>query len=227
MSKPANTNTSPKVWAANDVYHNSFLLQDDAVLDTVRAASAAGGLPEIAVSMAQGKFLNLLVRSHKWRRILEVGTLGGYSAIWLARGLPPDGELITLELSERHATVARENIERAGLTAKVKVIVGNAAETLKTLTDNASFDFAFVDADKENNAIYVEHAKRLVRSGGVIIIDNVVRNGQLADETNTESRVEGCRNLLRSMKEDQELEGTTIATVGEKGYDGFLYALRK
>lgn len=220
------TSAPEELWAISDAYHNRHLIAPNAALDAALAASNAAGLPEIAVSAAQGKYLNLLVRSHKWARVLEVGTLGGYSAIWIASALPEDGRLVTLELSDKHAEVARKNVANAGYADKVEVITGPALESLPKLSPDPPFDLAFIDADKENNLEYFEHAKRLVRPGGVIIVDNVGRQGQIAREEIQESRVEGVRRLLRALQHDPSVDCTTIHTVGDKGFDGFLYALR-
>ncbi|KAJ7624464.1 O-methyltransferase [Roridomyces roridus] len=196
-------------------------------LDAARANSTAQGLPEIAVSAAQGKFLQLLASSLGARRILEVGTLGGYSTIWLARALPPDGELTTLELSEHHANVASENIAHAGLTDRVHIVLGPAIDSMRSLPPSPPFDFIFIDADKEGYKDYFVEAKRLVRKGGVIIVDNVVRYGRVADPEYTDSRTEGIRAMLESIKGDSEVDATTLGTVGDKGYDGFMYVVRK
>ncbi|KAG6906593.1 hypothetical protein DXG01_012996 [Tephrocybe rancida] len=231
-------------WARSDKFHNSFLLDEDPILDAVLANSTANGLPEIAVSAAQGKLLKLLATSIGAKRILEVGTLGGYSTVWLGRALPEDGTLITLELSEKHAEVwilsnvdplklicisqvARENLANAGLSSKAEVIVGKAVDSLAKLHPEVPFDFIFIDADKPSNVEYFTEAKRLVRKGGVIIVDNVVRRGRVADLSYTDDNVVGVRRLLEVLKGDKEVQATTIATVGEKGYDGFLYAIRK
>jgi predicted O-methyltransferase YrrM len=192
----------------------------------VQQKSIEEGLPAIAVSPAQGKLLQLLARSINAKRILEVGTLGGYSTIWLARAVPSNGEVVTLELERKHAEVAERNIALAGHADKVKVIVGPAADTLETLQPEPPYDFIFIDADKPSNVIYYRHAKRLVRPGGVIMVDNVVRKGQVANLSYTDPKIEGVRDLLHLMKEDDEVEATTIATVGEKGYDGFIYAIK-
>ncbi|KAL0945951.1 hypothetical protein HGRIS_012229 [Hohenbuehelia grisea] len=219
--------TDKAIWTRSDKYHNSFLIKPDDGLDKAVANSAAHGLDDIAVSPAQGKFLALIAKSINARRILEVGTLGGYSAIWFARALPDDGEVVTLELLEDHAKIARENLEAAGVSSKVKVIVGHATETLKDVPSDPKFDLAFIDADKENNLAYYNEAKRVVRSGGVIIVDNVGRRGRVADPSQTDESLEGVRALLAALKDDPEVEGTTIATVGEKGFDGFLYSVCK
>jgi len=209
----------------SDAYHNSFLIAPDEALDHAVKACAENSLPAIAVSAAQGKLLNLLARTIGAKRILEVGTLGGYSAIWLARALPDGGELVSLELSEKHAEVARANLAHAGLASKTRVIVGSAVDTIKTLQPNPPFDFVFIDADKPSNVTYFTEAKRLIRKGGIIIVDNVVREGDVAKPIKTDI-LEGARALLEHIKTDKEVDATTIGTAGEKGYDGFLYALR-
>ncbi|KAF5325534.1 hypothetical protein D9619_009871 [Psilocybe cf. subviscida] len=214
-------------WKRSDDYHNSFLIPKDDVLDAVVKNNHAQGLPDIAVSAAQGRFLNLLAKTQKAKRILEVGTLGGYSTIWLARALPEDGKLVTLELDETHAKIATENVKNAGFADKVEVIVGPAAESLKRLSPEPPFDLAFIDADKEGNLTYFIEAKRLLKSGGAIIVDNVVRKGKVADPAEQSASIDGVRRLLTAIKDDDEVEATTIATVGDKGYDGFLYAFKK
>ncbi|TFK29492.1 S-adenosyl-L-methionine-dependent methyltransferase [Coprinopsis marcescibilis] len=227
FARQQRTPTTIDDWTRSDTYHNSFLLSEDPVQEATVKNNKDKGLPNIAVSAAQGKFLNLLAQSAGAKRILEVGTLGAYSTIWLARALPKDGSLVTLELDEHHAKVAKENLTNAGFADQVQVIVGLAAESLKTLSADPPFDFAFIDADKTGNATYFAEAKRLVRKGGVIIVDNVVRSARVSDPAYTDANVEGVRNLLKSIKGDSEVEATTIGTVGDKGYDGFLYAIRK
>ncbi|KJA23870.1 hypothetical protein HYPSUDRAFT_184566 [Hypholoma sublateritium FD-334 SS-4] len=213
-------------WKRSDDYHNSFLIPKDDVLNAVVENNKEQGLPDIAVSTAQGKLLNLLVRSTGAKRILEVGTLGGYSTIWLARGLPADGNIVTLELSAHHAKVARENFATAGFASQIEVIEGPGAESLAKLHPEHAFDLVFIDADKPSNVTYFTEAKRLVRPGGIIIVDNVVRYGRVADLEYSDANVEGVRKLLLAIKGDQDVEATTIGTVGEKGYDGFIYAVR-
>ncbi|KAJ6545459.1 O-methyltransferase family 3 protein [Mycena capillaripes] len=227
MSRQEPQTTTPEDWSRSDQYHNSFLHTEDEILSAALKNSTANGLPEIAVSAAQGKFLNLLASSIGAKKILEVGTLGGYSTIWLARALPADGELITLEYSEKHAKVAQENIDRAGLGNKVKIIVGLGHESMLQMHPDIPFDLVFIDADKPGNVNYFTEAKRLVRKGGVIIVDNVVRYGRVADPEYTDANVEGVRALLRALKGDTDVEATTIGMVGDKGYDGFMYAIRK
>ncbi|KAJ6545405.1 O-methyltransferase-domain-containing protein [Mycena capillaripes] len=228
------TSISPELrdlWTRADQYHNSFLLKPDAVLESVQTLSKERGIEyEIAVSPALGKFLNLLLLSIGAKRVLEVGSLGGYSAIWMARALPDDGKVIALELEPLHVQVIEENVKNAGLSSKVQVIVGPAhasMQAMSTPTDPEKFDLVFIDADKENNTNYFVEAKRLVRKGGIIIVDNVGRRGRPAEPSASDPSVEGVRGLLRYIKDDNEVEATTIHTVGEKGFDGFLYAFVK
>ncbi|KAF7317335.1 O-methyltransferase family 3 protein [Mycena chlorophos] len=220
--------TSVEDWARSDAYHNSFLHEPDATLAWVLKNSTEKGLPEIAVSAAQGKLLHLLVRSVGAKRVLEVGTLGGYSTIWLARALPEGGSVTTLEINEHHAAVAKENLAHAEVSDKVEIILGPALDSLVKLSpEPAPFDFVFIDADKKGNFDYFTEAKRLVRSGGIIIVDNVVRFGRVAEPDYTDVNVEGVRRLLAGLKGDKDVDATTIGTVGDKGYDGFLYAVRR
>jgi predicted O-methyltransferase YrrM len=210
-------------WSAVDHYFDGALTPADPALAAALKASEAGGLPAIQVSAAQGKQLHLLARSIRVRRILEVGTLGGYSTIWLARALPPDGELITLEVDPHHAEVARGNITNAGLADRVQIRVGPALETLPEVT--GPFDLAFIDADKPNNAGYFAHALRLSRPGTVIIVDNVVRNGAVVDATSRDAAVQGTRRLVEAVAAEPRVSATAIQTVGTKGYDGYLLAV--
>ncbi|TBU50690.1 S-adenosyl-L-methionine-dependent methyltransferase [Dichomitus squalens] len=214
------------VWVRSDEYHNSFLIPRDEALEYARKNSTDHGLPEIAVSAAQGKLLHLYAKTIGAKKVLEVGTLGGYSAIWLARALPEDGKLTTLEIDEKHAKVAQENLDHAGLTSKVKIVLGPAIDTLKKIPTESQYDLAFIDADKESNLDYVLEAERLVRKGGIIIVDNVVRQGRVADPSNTEDATLGVRKLLEHLKNDKNVDATSIGTVGEKGWDGFIYAVR-
>ncbi|KAL0571261.1 hypothetical protein V5O48_010709 [Marasmius crinis-equi] len=225
---PPFRSTSLEDWKRSDAYFTSHLLPErDEVQEATHKRSVDNGLPaDIAVSTLQGKFLNLLVKSTGSKRVLEVGTLGGYSAIWLARALPEDGELVTLELEEKHAKVAIENIASAGFEKKCKVVVGPAYDSMKQLSSDEPFDFVFIDADKPSNLKYFTEAKRLVKRNGVIIVDNVFRQGLVSDTEYTDARVEGVRELLRALKEDKEVETSAIGTVGEKSYDGFLYAVK-
>lgn len=210
-------------WSAVDGYWGARVLAPDPDLDAALAANAAGGLPPIDVSPLQGKLLHLLARSIGAARILEIGTLGGYSTIWLARALPPEGQLITCELDPHHAEVARANLARAGLDGVVDVRVGPALRTLQSLT--GPFDLTFVDADKSSTTEYVEAAVGLTRPGGVIIVDNVVRGGGVVDPASPDAAVAGIRRFADAIAGDRRVDATVIQTVGGKSYDGFLYAV--
>jgi len=219
------TLTPAENWRRSDEYHNSFLIKKDDVLDAALANSDA--IDTMAVSAAQGKMLMLLAVSINAKRILEVGTLAGYSTIWLGKALPEDGKLVTLELVEKHAQVAKENIATAGLLSLIEVITGPAIDSLRKLQPEPHFDLAFIDADKPSNVAYFLEAKRLVRKGGIIIVDNVVRRGLVADPNYSDENVEGVRALLKLIQGDEEVDAISIGMVGEKGHDGFLYAIRK
>ncbi len=212
-----------ETWTAVDQYIAGLLLPPDPALADALTASTAAGLPAIAVSPAHGKLLHLLARLSGARRILEIGTLGGYSAIWLARALPPGGRLVTLEADPKHARVARANLDRAGLGGVVEVRVGSALDTLPTLT--GPFDFTFIDADKEHNSEYFAWAVRLSRAGSVIVVDNVVRDGDVLDATDTDPLVAGVRRFNAALAAERRVSATEIQTVGVKGYDGFALAL--
>ncbi len=212
-----------QTWRSVDEYFAGQLFAPDPVLDAALEANALAGLPAIDVSPAAGKLLYLLARSVGARRILEVGTLGGYSTIWLARALPADGQLVTCEINPDHAEVARANLARAGLDGLVDVRVGAALDTLSTL--EGPFDLAFIDADKQSNAEYFRHALRLSRPGTVIVVDNVVRGGRVADADSPDPAVRGTRALTEAVAKEPRVEATVIQTVGSKGYDGFLLAI--
>jgi predicted O-methyltransferase YrrM len=218
---------SQERWTAVDRYITDLLVPHDAALQGALEASAAAGLPDIQVSAAQGKLLHLLARIGGARNILEIGTLGGYSTIWLARALPADGRLITLESDATHAAVARANIARAGLDGLVDVRLGRALETLPQLLseDRGPFDLVFIDADKPSNAEYFGWALRLSRPGSVIIVDNVVRGGGIVDAGNQDANVQGVRRLHALLAAETRVSATAIQTVGSKGYDGFAIAL--
>ena len=217
---------SQQQWTAVDDYITSALLAPDEALDAARAASAAAGLPAIAVSPAQGKLLHLFARMMNARRILEFGTLGGYSTNCLARALPPDGRMITLESVRKHAEVARANIARAGLADLVDVRIGEALDTVPGLAEAGElFDLVFIDADKPHNADYFTWSVRLTRPGGVIIVDNVVRRGNVLDAHTADPDVQGVRRLIEVMAAESSVSATTIQTVGAKGYDGFAIAV--
>ena len=214
-------------WAAVDAYIVDHLVPSDKALDASLEASRAAGLPPIQVSPPQGKLLHLMARMHGARTILEIGTLGGYSAIWLARALPHDGRLTTLEIEPKHAQVARANIARAGLAGKVEIRVGRAIDSLKALhaEKRGPFDFVFIDADKPSTLDYYEWAVKLSRPGSVIVVDNVVREGAVVDEKSPDPNVQGIRRLFAAMSHDSRVSATAIQTVGGKSYDGFVVAL--
>ncbi|MGW2524749.1 O-methyltransferase [Streptomyces sp. NPDC001617] len=215
-----------QVWDDVDDYFTAHLSPNDEALEAAVRDSEAAGLPHIAVSAPQGKLLQLLAEIQGARTVLEIGTLGGYSAIWLARALPADGRLISLEYSARHAEVATRNLARAGLDRVAEVRVGPALESLPKLADEnpAPFDLVFIDADKANNPHYVEWALRLTRAGSLIVLDNVVRQGRVADPDSTSPDVVGTRTALELIGSHPRLTGTAIQTVGSKGYDGFALA---
>jgi predicted O-methyltransferase YrrM len=214
-------------WKAVDKYVTDLLIGPDPALDEALAASSAAGLPEIAVAPNQGKLLQLLARMCGARRILELGTLGGYSTIWLARALPPDGQLITLEADPTHADVAKSNIAQAGLGSVVEVRLGRASDTLEQLAgeSTAPFDLTFIDADKANIPAYFEATLGMSRPGSVIIVDNVVRDGTLIDADSDRPDVRGVRELHSQLSTDPRVSATTLQTVGTKGYDGLLLAV--
>jgi predicted O-methyltransferase YrrM len=215
------------LWTSVDQYYSDALVKPDEILDAALRDSDAAGLPPINVTPNQGKFLHLMARICGARAILEIGTLGGYSTIWLARALPDGGRLVTLEAEPRHADVARANIARAGLADRVEVRVGRALDTLPQLEADGvgPFDLVFIDADKPSNPDYVEWALKITRPGSVIIVDNVVRDGAVADSASEDSAVLGVRRMNELIAADQRLTATAIQTVGSKGYDGILVAL--
>jgi predicted O-methyltransferase YrrM len=215
-----------ELWTAVDRYFGDLLVPADPALDEALAASAAAGLPAINVSPVQGKLLHLLARAIGARNVLEIGTLGGYSTIWLARALPDDGRVISLEADHRHAEVARVNIARAGLDNRVEVRLGMALDLLPALTERTEpFDFVFIDADKPNNAAYFDWALKLSRPGSIIVVDNVVRDGDVIDVDSDSPTVQGVRRLLARLAAEPRVSATAIQTVGSKGYDGFAIAL--
>ncbi|MEU0277008.1 O-methyltransferase [Streptomyces sp. NPDC088147] len=217
---------SQEQWNAVEHYFTDRLVPADEALSAALAASDAAGLPAISVAPNEGKLLHLLARVQGARRILEIGTLGGYSTIWLARALPEDGRLISLEYDPAHAEVARANLAHAGLDKITEVRTGPALESLPVLAaeDAGPFDLVFIDADKKNNPHYVEWALKLTRPGSVIIVDNVVRNGAVADADSTDAAVLGTRRAIELMAEHPRLSATAVQTVGSKGYDGFALA---
>jgi predicted O-methyltransferase YrrM len=211
-------------WSAVDAWWEQRLLTPDPVLDAALADARAAGLPAADVSPSQGRLLQLLARSHGARRILELGTLAGYSTIWLARALPPGGRLVTLEREPGHAAVARANLERAGLEDRVDLRVGPALETLPLLAGER-FDLAFLDADKAATDAYLTWALDLLRPGGLLIADNVVRGGAVIDPGPGDPSTEGIRRFAARLAAEPRLEATMIQTVGAKGHDGFVLAL--
>jgi len=214
-------------WRAVDEYICELFVGPDPALDGALEASEAAGLPAIHVTANLGKLLQLLCRMIGARRVLEVGTLGAYSTIWLARALPPGGEVITLEIDPHHARVARANLERAGVSDRVTLLEGAALDSLAALVteDTEPFDVVFIDADKPTNAAYFGFALRLTRPGGVIVVDNVVRQGNVVDPASTDPRVLGTRQLNEAMAAEPRVSVTEIQMVGAKGYDGFAVAL--
>lgn len=214
-------------WTAVDRYIADLFIPPDSALDAALQASANAGLPEIQVAPNQGKLLNILAQSIGARSILEIGTLGGYSTIWLARALPPDGKLITLEMDEKHAGIARANLARAGLANVAEVRVGRAIETLPKLAaeGHGPFDLVFIDADKPSNSDYFNWALKLTHKGSLIITDNVVRNGGVADPNSTDLNVQGVQRFNKLAAAEKRVTMTAIQTVGSKGYDGLAIAL--
>jgi predicted O-methyltransferase YrrM len=214
-------------WTAVDTYLSESLSLSDPALEAALAANAAGGLPSIDVSPSQGKFLQLLAQLRGARRILEIGTLGGYSTICMARALPEGGRVVTLEVNAKHAEVARANIARAGLAEVVEIRVGPALETLARMQEEGTepFDMIFIDADKPNNPAYLGWALKLSRRGSLILCDNVVRDGAVADAESTDPAVQGARGLFERLGAEPRLSATALQTVGLKGYDGFAMAL--
>ena len=219
--------TNERRWSAVDSYLAETLLGSDPALEEALAANSAAGLPSIDVSAPQGKLIHLMARMAGARKALEIGALGGYSTIWLARALPDDGRLVTLELNPRNAEVARRNIARAGLSAKVEVRTGAALESLPKIEAEGlgPFDFIFIDADKTNNAAYLEWALKLSRPGTAIVVDNVVRDGEVADARNSDRDVVGVRRMFEMIAREPRLSATAIQTVGAKGWDGFALAV--
>lgn len=219
--------TGQTEWTAVDSYIAGYLLGDDPALSATLAANAAAGLPEIDVSAAQGKMLHLFARMVGAARILEVGTLGGYSTICLASALPAGGRLVTLELEPHHADVARTNIARAGLADKVDLRVGPAIELLEGMiaAKEAPFDLIFIDADKPSNTAYLRAAMALARPGTTIVVDNVVREGEILDASHPDPRVQGTRALYEAVAAEPRLSATVVQTVGAKKWDGFMLAV--
>ena len=217
MSEPSPTDV--------DALFDRLLVGDDAVLAATREATAAAGMPAIEVSTQHGKLLYLLALAMRARRVLEIGTLGGFSTIWLARAVGPDGHVVTLEYEPKHAEVARANLDRAGVGERVEVIVGAALDTLPQLRSRQEpFDLVFVDADKENNSAYVQWAVELTPPGSMIVVDNVVRMGRVLAPAADDHQAQGVVDMLNMIAAHPRLEAAAIQTVGVKGWDGFLLA---
>jgi predicted O-methyltransferase YrrM len=211
-------------WIDVDNFLDSLLIAGDAEQARVLAAQRAAGLPDIAVSATQARLLSILARSIGAETVVEFGTLGGYSALHLARALPPHGRLITIERDEHHAAVARASLDAAGVGHKVTIRIGSGLDMIPTLADDAPVDMVFIDADKPNNTNYYEAAVAISRPGALIVIDNVVRDGDIANPANTDPKVVGSRNVIEAAAKDPRVEATVIQTVGRKFYDGMLVA---
>jgi predicted O-methyltransferase YrrM len=218
---------SKDTWAAVDRYFGDFLFPADDALAAAIAASDAAGLPPIAVTPAQGKLLHLLARLARARTVLEIGTLGGYSTIWLARALPPDGRVVTIEGVQRHADVARANLERAGVAHMVDLRVGSALDVLPGIERDGlgPFDLVFVDADKKSIPAYFDWALRLTRPGSAIVVDNVVRDGRIVDANSDDPDIHGVRAFAERLATETRVSATVVQTVGAKSYDGFALAI--
>jgi predicted O-methyltransferase YrrM len=216
-----------QTWNSVDDYFESQLGLSDDVLDAALSDSNKAGLPAINVTPAQGKFLALIVRAMRARRVLEIGTLGGYSTIWMARELPDDGELITLEISPKNADVAQGNLDRAGISGRTRILVAPASDSLKRIIADRvePFDVVFIDADKERSVEYFDAALALTRVGSVIIVDNVVRKGAIIDSSTSDAMVIGMQRLTERVAGESRVSATAIQTVGSKGYDGFILAV--
>ncbi|MDR0270566.1 MAG: O-methyltransferase [Paenibacillus sp.] len=216
-----------QTWEQVDEYITELLCPNDVVLDEVLVANRNADLPEIDVAGNQGKLLQLFVQMKGAKRILEIGTLGAYSTIWMARGLPADGRIITLELVQHHAEVALANIKHAGLEEKIEIRTGDALEQLAKMAEEQvqPFDLIFIDADKPNNPKYLEWALHFSRPGTVIIGDNVIRGGEIIDKHSTDSRIQGVRTFYEMIASNPKISATAIQTVGSKGYDGFMIGI--
>jgi predicted O-methyltransferase YrrM len=223
----ARKHTKTELWTAVDRYFGDLLAPSDAVLEGARQANRKAKLPAIDVSPLQGKFLQVLVRMVQPQRVLEIGTLGGYSTIWMARALPKGGRIVTLEYEPRHAEVARANLRRARLLNRVDIRVAAALDTLPLLRSSGAgpFDFIFIDADKVNNPQYLDWAVKLSRPGTVIVVDNVVRDGAIVNARSKDPDIRGTRRMTELMAANPRLSATVLQNVGVKGYDGFAMAV--
>ena len=216
---------TPDLWRRVDAYLTDTLVGHDPALELAVADQNAAGLPAIDVSPPQGKFLNLLTRMTGARKILEIGTLGGYSTIWMARGIPDDGRIVTIEAEPRIADIAQANLERAGVAAKVDVRLGRAADVLPTLAGDEPFDLVFIDADKESNTVYLDWAARLGRPGTVVVVDNTVRGGEVANPATENPQIIGVQRGLEMLGRDPRFDATALQTLDLKGYDGVALAV--
>ena len=214
-------------WASNDIYIIDNLIEEDAAQKNVVESSRKNNLPEMEVSSTQGKFLYLLAKIKNAKRILELGTFVGYSTIWLAKAIPEGGIVISLEYEETYANLAQKNIENAGFSDRVKVVQGDAADSLNKLIEEnvAPFDLIFIDADKPNYPTYLELALKLSKPGTVIYGDNVIRDGELCNAANEDDKVKGVRKFIEALGESENIESTALQTVGIKGYDGFTLSI--
>jgi predicted O-methyltransferase YrrM len=219
------TDPTPDLWRRVDAYLTDTLVGHDPTLEGAVADQNAAGLPAIEVAPVNGKFLHLLARISGARRVLEIGTLGAYSTIWMARGIPDDGFVVTIEAEPRIAELARANLERAGVAAKVEVKLGRAADVLPTLDGGEPFDLVFIDADKESNTIYLDWAARLGRPGTVVVVDNTVRGGEVANPATENPQVIGVQRGLEMLGRDPRFDATALQTLDLKGYDGVALAI--
>jgi len=215
--------STPAAWRAADDFLADTLVGHDPALEAALAAQRAAGMPEIEVAPVAGKLLNLLVRISGAARVLEIGTLGGYSTIWMARGVGEQGRVVTIEAEAAHAAVARASIDAAGVGDRVDIRVGRGADVLPTLV--GGFDLVFIDADKESNTLYLDWAARLGHPGTVVIVDNIGRDGEIVNDASPDSKVVGTRDGLRMLGEDPRFDATALQTVGIKGWDGFAVAV--
>jgi predicted O-methyltransferase YrrM len=227
LGKKGNRKSGKSLWAEVDGYFGELLAPPDAGLDAALAANRKAKLPAIDVSPLQGKFLKVLVQMTQARRVLEIGTLGGYSTIWMARALPADGRIVSLEFNPKHADVARANLENAGLLDRVDLRVGPALDSLPMVESSGAgpFDLIFVDADKASNPQYLEWALKLARPGTVIVVDNVVRQGRIINAESTDPDIQGTRRFTEMLAAEPRLSATVLQNVGVKGYDGFAIAV--
>ncbi len=219
------TDPTPETWRAVDTYFSDTLVGHDPALEAAVAAQNDADLPAIEVAPVNGKFLHLLARIAGARRVLEIGTLGAYSTIWLARGIPDGGRVVTIEAEPDIAELARANVDRAGVGGKVEILVGRGEHVLPTLTGAEPFDLVFIDADKESNTLYLDWAARLGHPGTVVVVDNVARSGRVADAADTDSQIRGVRAGLEMLGSDPRFDATALQTLDAKGWDGVAVAV--